>query len=187
MDAEWGGLTVCNFIFHNPFRVSIPEIYFIEEKSLEISGYITTGNKVTDKNLLNTLRPIYATIAQMVYYHGKGATIRLENLEDSLIIYRACKKHLKNWDAVVRTVVNHPQPPLDDLRQFDEFAQALFPIASSFTHEKLDIDEHRLFGGGGMFIRRIFAEPVKQQTIDLRHDSLYDKIAKSSYSSRIKT
>lgn len=127
--------TAAQRLFTQPFLCSIPDIYFYGEKVIAEVGLYSTGDKKMDLGQRMELRDVYLTIAGMAIHHEEGTPIRFKQPEQAIEIYDLIVEHLRNWKRVVDVEFNYGRVPIDDLRCFENFALAIFPLASQFTSQ----------------------------------------------------
>lgn len=152
-------------LFHTLWNCSIPEMYLYDQKYLEQVGTISTGDRNVDRQQQLNRRDIRLSGAAMALYFDEGAPIRLADPKDAMHLYRLILEHLENWKQIIQTELNIGNPPIDDLKKFDNLAAALYPIANQFAEFKphqRGIFEH-LYNIGWRSPISLTAPPAKEE------------------------
>ena len=119
-------------IFHWYYKAFLPQYALYSPEYIQIFGTPTTQNRDIDRELSKSLTLCQLTISQMAIHLNNGISIRLEEPEKSVEIYRTVHEHLLDWDRVVRDSVGDINPPLEDLRLLDALAVELYKIAKGY-------------------------------------------------------
>lgn len=125
--------TVAFQLFHSHWNCLIPEMYLYDQKYLEQVGTVSSGDRAIDRQMAHNRREVRLTPAAMAIYFDEGAPIKMVNPIDAIPIYRLILEHLETWKHIINTEVNIGNPPIEDLKKFDNLAAALFPLANQFN------------------------------------------------------
>lgn len=121
--------TVAKKLFTALYHCKIPEVHRHDEVYLREIGHHSTGDKGWDKELMNQLVDVYLTPVRMVYLFSVGSPIVFHNPLDAVAVYQLLNTHLENWQAIIERSLHPQNPPMEDLRLMEEFAQAIYPMA----------------------------------------------------------
>lgn len=97
---------------------------------------VSSGDRGIDRQMMLNRREVRITAAAMALYHDEGAPISLVNPRDAMMLYRLINEHLEDWKYIINTQVNVGNPPIEDLKKFDNLAGALYPLANQFADFK---------------------------------------------------
>lgn len=126
------GQTVAQKLFQNQYECQIQELHRVNDQALREYGHHSTGNSEWDRELMKQWVHVYLTPVRMVEMHSIGANIIISDPKKTVEIYKLLIEHLKNWQHLVEYEFNGIDPPIEDLRMMDDFAGAIWPIASNF-------------------------------------------------------
>lgn len=132
-------------LFHRYFKCYMPQFHLYSEEYIEKVGIPTSGDRVIDRELANAPVLCQLTAAEMATHLANGANLTLENPKDSVVLYQLVSEHLTNWQHIVNDPLDHTEPPLEDLKKFDELASELYKTARVYLNE--DQLGNRLFKG----------------------------------------
>lgn len=156
-------------LFHIPYRVKIPEIYFHDQSWVTTFGRPTSGNKVVDKQLLNGTRTVWWTVDNMAEIFSMGSSIVFIYYDtDPVLIYTDIQNHLQDWNRYIQYFdqgLNKVQSgiPIEDLIKFSAFADALFPLTKGVDYNNVKpgtLLNKRTFSRRNRFVKQ--EEPVKK-------------------------
>lgn len=168
-------------IFHYRFICLISQIHLYTPEYIEQGGYPTSGNPEEDRALAKSKVYVQLTIAAMAEYHAQGVSFNLADHQDAVTIYRILERHLNDWRHCVSEQFNMTQPPLDDLRKFEDLASAIHPYAAgalmaSERHTRLSDKLQAITKGRGGVTREA---PVRgSQGPSHQHTPVVDYIAR---------
>ncbi len=177
-------LTIAQHIFNVRYGCRIQNAFLQSEVMESTFGIPTTGDAAMDKASMTATVPMYLTIAQMVYYYSLGSSIGFQNPKDSVTIYLTIKEHLINWEQVVSSMFNAPSAPLDDLRQMDIFASAIYWVAvQNGLRVKEERSAFRWRTNRTTLAANLKARAAEEpkETIDEGHKPLTESIARFSF------
>lgn len=134
-------------IFHVPYRVGVPEAYFYHSDWVSMFGRPTSGDKKTDKQLMNSFRIVLIPISEIVELWVLGAKIEFCNYkEDPYLAFKDINEHLDDWSRYLKSrkhslnKMTDSSIPLEDLIKLAQFADALAPLTQ-------DVDPSTLSSG----------------------------------------
>lgn len=130
-------------LFHIPYRVMIPEIYFHDPEWVSVHGRPTSGNKKVDKQLLNGTRTVWWTVDNIVEIYAMGSNVTFVNYTtDPILVYTDIQNHLQEWSRYLeyfdqslnklRTGI-----PIEDLVKFSSFADVIYPLTQNVDYTSL--------------------------------------------------
>lgn len=134
--------TTADKIFKFPFRVRIPQRELYSDLDREIFGVPTTGDHNLDRKLAEELTPVTMTISDLVGLWSRGVNFTFDSVDDIVRMYGYIKEHLSAWEKAIREKIWMKEPPMEDLKNLDNFAGFLFSrsrgrIAKKFENESL--------------------------------------------------
>lgn len=131
-------------LFHFRYSMNIPQIFFYGKDYLEKHGYHVSGDGMLDHLRLTEMSVVKQTPAGLAMFHAEGCPISLVNRKDASTIYDDIQEHLRDWERLVDQGV-HPSdvPPMEDFRQLEAVAMALYPLAKHYTPEEKHVDPLR--------------------------------------------
>ena len=113
------------------YPARVPEMALHTSNEIKLFGtYTTVRDTELDKKLLTNYTRVEIPVARMVDHFKRGYNVKI-NMDDTLTIYDDISKHLYIWKQVVSTSVNKLTVPVDDLLNFDEFADHIFKYIKS--------------------------------------------------------
>lgn len=118
-------------IFNELFLCRIPQYKTMSTDYLKIFGTPTTFNPDIDRELSKELIKVMIPISKMLDYFKEGIVVRVIHEKDTLNIYESITMYLRQWREQLYVGLNNGNAPLEDLISMDEFAQAIYPYASS--------------------------------------------------------
>ena len=111
-------------------RVPWNEMRTIED--IEMFGVPYTGNAVHDRETATELRDIQVSVEKMAELFASGARVLLRDpYVNAKIIYHDIMNHIQAWSVRMNFSINTPNIPREDLRMFDDLANALWPMAQA--------------------------------------------------------
>ena len=124
-------------IYHYKFDYSIPAIHFYTQEYLDFVGILSSGDKKTDRQLMNEQVHTRGTIREIAEKWGDDINVILVNPRDSVRIYEALNAHLHDWNSAVKEDINLQMEdvPLDKLALYDAFAGSIYEMARRFKPE----------------------------------------------------
>jgi hypothetical protein len=131
--------TVAKKLFTTLFHCKIPELHRHDETYLREVGHHVTGDKAWDKELMHQLVDVYLTPVRMVTLFSIGSQIVFHNPRDALVVYDLIKTHLENWQRAIEQSLHPQNPPMDDLRLMEEFAEAIYPLAKVYMNKEAPV------------------------------------------------
>jgi len=140
-------------IFHYYIECMIPASFAYESQQAMLG---TTQYESPDKEESASKEMVSRqhTVAELIEYHRRGATIILRNPDDAIKIYGWLRDHLAEARHRVQFGVNVGNLPMDDLHDMDEFATMVYRIARNYER----VDERQSLMGrklDDMFSRRL--------------------------------
>ncbi len=163
-------------LFHIPYRVKIPEVYFYDPEWVAVYGRPTSGNKKIDKALLNTSRTVWWTVDNITEIFSLGAEVTFVNYsEDPYLIYTDIQSHLEDWGRLIKFFDQslnkfRGEVPTEDLIKFSAFADALFPLTQGvdpITLQSGRVANHRTFNRKNRFVKHKELPQEKPDTYQL--------------------
>ncbi len=118
-------------IFKELYLCRIPNYKTMSVDYLKMFGTPTTFNDDIDRELSKELIKVMIPISQMIEYFKEGIVVRVVNEKDTLAIYEAISLHLYYWKEHLTKGLNTGNAPMEDLILMDQFANAVYPYASS--------------------------------------------------------
>ena len=107
------------------YDAGVPELALHSEEELRLFGSYTTVDKKLDKDLLTIDTKVVIPVVRMIEHHSNGYRVKI-SYENTLEIYDNISLHLYKWRRLIETSINRIDAPIDDLLNFDEFADELF-------------------------------------------------------------
>ena len=128
------------------YMCTVPVLQSRSIEDIRANGFIMSGDKQLDKELMNDRLRRYMTINHMVEFFEKGVTIGVVHYNDTKEIYETVQSYLAVWYDRLKHGVNIREAPISDLLTLDKFATAVYPHAKPFfTPEILQSDFARHF------------------------------------------
>lgn len=170
-------------IFHYYYKAYMPQHFLYSDEYLDQFGLATSGDRETDKVLLNSPVLCQLTIAKMAMKTDQGADISLINPRDGADIYRILKQHLTDWNIAVSNDLFCPNdPPIEDLQILDDFAAKIYMQARFYLN---DISHHTGLIGrlDNMNSNRVFKSQPTAATNQLpkEHKSISESITRNAF------
>ena len=122
-------------IFHYYISCKIPAAFAYEQKHV-MEGSLQYESQDAEITAANEMISRQHTVAELIGYYKRGATIVINDPNDTVKIYEWLKDHLTQQQTRVTRSLNGPAVPLGDLRDMDEFATYVYRIARNF--QKID-------------------------------------------------
>lgn len=124
-------------LFHYRYPVRMPQIFLYGQAYLEKHGYHISGDRALDRQRLMEPSVIHQTAAGLAMLHSEGAPIDFVNWEDAAAVYKDIQEHLRDWERLVLQGI-HPAnvPPLEDFRQLEAVAMAIYEIAKFYDPDE---------------------------------------------------
>ena len=135
--------TIAYRLFKDCFPCWTTQVFAVTQEEADHYGIRTTGSRAVDNAALSRIVKITIPIARMVEIRQEGGEVMPVKPEHRLMIIDLIKKHMINWECVVRAMDVRKSIPLDDLREMDAFAIEQLEIAKKEQYN-LDLDEFRL-------------------------------------------
>lgn len=111
-------------------RIPYNQLRSIEE--IETLGMPATHDGKIDYEAATELRDIQIPVERMAELYDQGARILIREPEKhARTIYSDIMAHLTAWRSKMVFTFNEREIPRDDLRMFDNLAQAIYPFAQS--------------------------------------------------------
>ena len=120
-------------IFHYPFWFLISKLHVTDIQHVEQFGYLTTGDRETDRVLAREDVAVERTVAQMAQLYHEGCGFRLQNPRDGVPIYDMIYRHLLDWKYEIENNMMRREAPIADLRKFDTFAKEVHTLAIGYV------------------------------------------------------
>jgi hypothetical protein len=122
-------------IFHYYISCAIPAAYALESRHA-LEGSLQYDSEAKEVTAANEMIQRQHTVAELIGYYKRGATIIISDPEDTVKMYTWLKDHLSQQKDRATRSLNGGPIPLSDLRDMDEFATYIYRIARNF--EKVD-------------------------------------------------
>ena len=119
-------------IWHYTFTCTIAQMHLVSAEFLEQGGSITSGNPAIDRQMANNIVTVQITPAAMAGFLAEGATLALVEMSDAAKIYQMIHDHLSDWQRALQNNPHVIKAPVDELRQLDALATAIYPQARVF-------------------------------------------------------
>lgn len=111
-------------------RVPWNEMRTVED--IELFGTPYTGDVDKDRESATELRDIQIPVERMADLFSSGARVLLRDPHiHAKTIYHDIMEHIKAWSNRMHFSINTPNIPREDLRSFDELANALWPMTQA--------------------------------------------------------
>ena len=158
-------------LFHNTYRVRVPEIFFHDPNWVATFGRPTSGDKKTDRALLNSTRTVWWTVDNIAEIFSIGGEISFVNhQEDPFIVYTDIQEHLKEWSRIIRYLDQSLNKyrgimPVEDLIKFSNLADAIYPLIEGFDKNIVSsgkLPRGRSFNRKNRFLKK--PETVEEET-----------------------
>ncbi len=142
------------YIFHELFHCTIPEMERRSIEDIQMFGVPASGYAQWDSWMANERREIMLPINKdqdgpsLLLYHRRGAAIRMRQ-EEARKVYDRITNHLTAWRHHLEWSLNVGQAPLEDLRDLDKLAHALYENAGAkylFDDEIIETMQRKLKG-----------------------------------------
>lgn len=135
---------ITDLIFKKRHEVTIPTIATISEAGTDQYGIPTSGVESIDAGMYNAPLRVYATINEQVHYWERGHYVRIRTAVIAKAIYEDIQIYLKSWvhDMNDNNSMNRSNPPTDDLRSLDRYAQHLHDVLGvrgEMSHQTADV------------------------------------------------
>lgn len=149
-------------------RVPWNEMRTVED--IEMFGVPFTGDVTTDRETATELRDIQIPVERMAELLASGARVLLRDPHiKAKIIYHDIMDHIQAWSSRMNFSVNLPNIPRDDLRMFDDLANALWPM----TQATMPTDYSN--GSFAALIRKHGGADRRQQLAELFPEAIKDQ------------
>lgn len=140
-------------IFHYYIECMIPASFANQNKNA-LTGSLVYNSPEQEESASHEMVARRHTVAELIQYHRRGATIILRNPEDAVKIYGWLRDHLADARQRVQFGVNVGNLPIEDLTDMDDFATMVYRIARNYEQ----VDERQSKMGrklDDMFSRRL--------------------------------
>lgn len=134
-------------LFHWKYQVRIPRSLMESSEYTAAVGYHVTGDAMVDAMQSTSVLTMNQTAAGLAILHAQGAPIddfTFLTPNDAALVYTDIQEHLQDWKQVTYQGV-HPDacPPLEDFRQFEAVAMALYRTAKFYEPDEASGNELR--------------------------------------------
>lgn len=149
-------------IFHYYFECMLPASFAFQNKN-QLMGTLVYESPEKEDTASKEMIPRQHTVAEMIEYHRRGATIILRDPQDAVKIYGWLRDHLSALRQRVQFGVNAGHLPMEDLQDMDDFASMVYRIARNYEQ----VDERQGQMGRkleGMFARRAIKRKRVEET-----------------------
>lgn len=118
--------SVAHRIFNTLWPIVTTRLFSMDPGEAEMCGIYSTGDRKLDAYHLNAPVRCSVSIVDMIRIHDEGgpAAFRFENTDHRKEVFDLLKRHLDNWESVLR-VRQVPTCPKDDLMRMSVFAGSL--------------------------------------------------------------
>jgi hypothetical protein len=170
-------------LFHIYRRVMVPQVFTMNQNTLQEVGMPTSGNEKVDRYLRTEWVTVKMTPVEMTTYLQRGASILFENDADATQVYLDLVEHLRDWLQAFYDNPNLRKAPIRDLQLFDDLAREVFKYAN---HRLMKNEEDTAYGqwlAGGVrtmgfdVALGIFSSKEEQKPVIASYTSLSDQIA----------
>lgn len=122
-------LTTAQRIFNIRYAVVVP-LYATEGNPTSLKLGVARS-KNTNIAEMEAESPCYVNypVWKLAVLSESGVAIRFQNPKDTLAIYEDIKAHLTAWHKATQENVHKLEVPMESLRQLDDFASRVYPIA----------------------------------------------------------
>ena len=124
-------------LFHFKYEMRIPQIFLYGKEYLEKNGYHVSGDGALDRLRLMEPSVMRQTGAGISLLHDEGAPIDFVNIRDAVLMYDDIQEHLLDWERIAVQGI-HPDdaPPLEEFRQFETVAMALYETSKFYEPDE---------------------------------------------------
>lgn len=124
-------------LFHYRYRVYMPRIFLYSREYLDKMGMNVSGDPDLDQARLMEPDLLNQTVAGLAMLHAEGAPIQFFDHTDIPKAYADIQEHLIDWENAIRRGIHISDvPPIEEFRQLEAVAQALYSSAKYFEPEE---------------------------------------------------
>lgn len=124
-------------LFHAWVQCRVPEYATLSKYSVEEQGLFLPEDKKKANAILLEKIPVYMRPYEMAEYLDTGMAMDINDPNDAIRVYEWIMHHLTDWLNFMEspTIISKPIPMVG-LRQFNNLAKKLFPVANRYGYFK---------------------------------------------------